>query len=267
MDHATVVISVSLSDPPSGLVDLITTRAEGPSPAPPHLGGDQKKRAADNGEAIRRYALAALDNQIKSVEGAGRGTRNQALNNAALSLGHLVGAGALTEHTLRAALEGASHANGLVKDDGIASVRGTISSGLKAGIAQAVDLSKIGQRARPSRPASSSLHPPEQQSGAPQLQRGRGDDATALNRRLASFKLTDVGNVERFLARYGEAFRWCPAIGWLTWTGKVWSAVDTVISVNRIFLSVCLPLAWKGVGDRGVRQARALPRAPSGCGA
>jgi hypothetical protein len=33
------------------------------------------------------------------------------------------------------------------------------------------------------------------------------------------------------------------------------------------FLSACLPLAWKGVGGRGVRQARALPRAPSGCGA
>jgi putative DNA primase/helicase len=212
---------VSLSDAPAGLIALIVKRSE---PAlSEHSESRKRKAGSEHDEAVRRYALAALDRQTKDVELAGKGTRNQALNNGALSLGHLVGAGALTENAVRAALEGACHTNGLIKEDGIASVRATISSGLKAGIAQAADLSKIGQgaRVRGAQPRPSDSQSFEQQTAL------SPPDGTAdeLNRRLASFKLTDVGNVERFLARYGDAFRWCPAIGWLSWTGKVWSSV------------------------------------------
>jgi putative DNA primase/helicase len=224
-----VSASIPLSDAPPALIDLVVKHQE---PPPSMSAGSEsagkRQAATDHSEAVRRYALAALDNQTKSVESAGDGTRNQALNNAALSLGHLVGAGALTEHTVRAALESACHANGLIKDDGLAPVRATISSGLKAGIAQAADLSKIGQRVRPRRTQAPSSDPRSSERQTSQSQQSRDGDADAageLNRRLASFKLTDVGNVERFLARYGEAFRWCPAIGWLTWTGKVWSSV------------------------------------------
>jgi hypothetical protein len=104
------------------------------------------------GEAIRRYGAAALVNQTKAVGQASAGTRNDALNKAALALGHLVGANALSETVVRTALEEACRANGLAKDDGIASVRGTIESGLKAGIAQPTDLSKIGTGAGKGRP-------------------------------------------------------------------------------------------------------------------
>jgi putative DNA primase/helicase len=222
--------NVPLSDAPPALINLVVKRPESsPSTSQDLEPGRPRQGGTDHSDAVSKYALAALDNQIKSVETAGKGTRNQALNNAALSLGHLVGAGALTENAVRAALEGASHANGLIKDDGIASVRATISSGLKAGIAQAADLSKIGQRARPRRhqAPSSSPRPSERPPSRPQYDSPDGgvEAAGDLNRRLAFFKLTDVGNVERFLARYGEAFRWCPALGWLTWTGKVWSSV------------------------------------------
>jgi putative DNA primase/helicase len=231
---AVVTAAVPLSDAPQALIDLITTRAESVNPPPVSIGGS-KRVSADNGEAVRRYALAALDNQVRSVEGAGKGTRNQALNNAALSLGHLVGAGALSEHAVRGALEGACHANGLIRDDGIASVRGTISSGLKAGIAQAADLSKIGQRARPGRPPVTSRT--TSAGPAPDARQAIEASGSDLDRRLASFKLTDVGNVERFLARYGDVFRWCPAIGWLAWTQKKWSAVGAeglgVIAVHK----------------------------------
>jgi putative DNA primase/helicase len=226
-----VNVAVPLSEAPAALINLIIKRSEPPPSASEESEPARNYQASsDNSEAVRRYALAALDNQTKSVESAGPGTRNQALNNAALSLGHLVGAGALTEHTVRAALEGACTTNGLIKDDGIASVRATISSGLKAGIAQAADLSKIGQRARPRRPQSGPANPRSSEWRTSQAQHGgRDGDADVvgeqLNRRLAAFKLTDVGNVERFLARYCEAFRWCPAIGWLAWTGKVWSSV------------------------------------------
>jgi putative DNA primase/helicase len=196
-----------LSDAPAALIALIVKH-----PAPPRELPNRERRAGrEHGEAVRKYALAALDNQTKAVESAGTGTRNHALNNAALALGHLVGAGALTEHVVRAALEGACHANCLAKDDGVAAVRTTISSGLKAGIAQPTDLSKIGQRARPRRapaPASDREAPGRQTSQRHQSGNNDADPAGELNRRLASFKLTDVGNVERFLARYGERFRW-----------------------------------------------------------
>ena len=48
-----------------------------------------------------------------------------------------------------------------------------------------------------------------------------GDDG--LDRRLAFFALTDLGNAERFVARFGDGFRWCGAIGWLVWDGKRWN--------------------------------------------
>jgi hypothetical protein len=192
-----VTATVFLSDAPAGLIALIVKRSE---PASSDRSESRKRKAgSEHDEAVRRYALAALDRQTKDVELAGKGTRNQALNNGALSLGHLVGAGALTENAVRAALEGACHTNGLIKDDGNASVRATISSGLKAGIAQAADLSKVGQggRVRGAQPRPSDSPSFERQTAQSQPDR----DADELNRRLASFKLTDVGNVERFLAR------------------------------------------------------------------
>jgi putative DNA primase/helicase len=55
---------------------------------------------------------------------------------------------------------------------------------------------------------------------------GRGDDEAAayeLNRRLMWLPQTDLGNVERFVARFGDRLRWCPAIGWLYYDGKRWA--------------------------------------------
>ncbi len=56
---------------------------------------------------------------------------------------------------------------------------------------------------------------------------GRGtdddEDPDELNRRLAWFPLTDLGNVERFRERHRRHLIWCDAIGWLWWTGQRWS--------------------------------------------
>ena len=80
--------------------------------------------------SIRRYAVAALDNQVRKVEQAAKGSRNQTVNDAALQLGHLVAAGALSEAVVRQLLEDAACVCGLAKDDGIASVRSTVGSEL-----------------------------------------------------------------------------------------------------------------------------------------
>jgi hypothetical protein len=137
---------------PQGLIDYVTRHGKF-APAESNvvpLRADRGSLVSDDdprARAIRAYAMTALDRQTRNVERAVEGGRNNALNNAALALGHLVGAGALSEPVVRAALEDACHKNGLIKSDGIKSVRDTISSGLKKGISQPADMSKIGLKA------------------------------------------------------------------------------------------------------------------------
>ncbi|MFT4098612.1 MAG: phage/plasmid primase, P4 family, partial [Rhodoblastus sp.] len=49
------------------------------------------------------------------------------------------------------------------------------------------------------------------------------DDAAALDRRCAFLPMTDLGNAERFFARFGQRFRYCAEIGWLAWDGRRWN--------------------------------------------
>ena len=64
--------------------------------------------------------------------------------------------------------------------------------------------------------------PPKSEGGA------GGDD---LNRRLAWLPQTDLGNVERFVARYGHVLKWCAASGWHFYDRKRWSrkGADTYV--------------------------------------
>jgi hypothetical protein len=84
----------------------------------------------------RKYAEAAMRNECTALARCRAGTRNEALNNAALKLGQLVASGDLSESEVRTALFSASVHNHLVKDDGAASVRATISSGFKKGFTE-----------------------------------------------------------------------------------------------------------------------------------
>lgn len=56
--------------------------------------------------------------------------------------------------------------------------------------------------------------------GPPDGDRG---GAGELDRRLAFFPLTDLGNAERFVERWRGKFLWCPALGWLAWDGRRWN--------------------------------------------
>jgi len=50
------------------------------------------------------------------------------------------------------------------------------------------------------------------------------DDATrALNARLAKHLRNDVGNAERFVARFGRDLLYVHDVGWHAWTGTHWS--------------------------------------------
>ena len=41
-----------------------------------------------------------------------------------------------------------------------------------------------------------------------------------------SADLTDAGNAEVFTTMYGHKLRWCDALGWLVWDGRVWNVDD-----------------------------------------
>lgn len=47
-----------------------------------------------------------------------------------------------------------------------------------------------------------------------------------LDMRCAGFQRTDLGNAERFNARYGGSFRFTTAKGWLGWDGRRWKVLD-----------------------------------------
>ena len=82
------------------------------------------------------YAAAALRSEVAILLATVRGHRNDQLNRSAFALGTLIGAGALTEAEVTAALLTAAQSIGLVADDGIAQTERTIASGLAAGTAQ-----------------------------------------------------------------------------------------------------------------------------------
>ena len=80
------------------------------------------------------YGRAALNAEIRALEQAPKGTRNDALNRSAFCLYQLVAGGELTEAEVVSALMGACGRNGLMADDGWPRVHRTILSGATAGM-------------------------------------------------------------------------------------------------------------------------------------
>jgi hypothetical protein len=78
------------------------------------------------------YAAKALDDECARVCNAAEGTRNDTLNRAAFSLGTLVGAHALEEEQVRAALYAAAMAAGLEDAETHATIRSGLTSGIKS---------------------------------------------------------------------------------------------------------------------------------------
>ena len=82
------------------------------------------------GDGAEAYADAALDGEVRNVRVASEGTRNATLNTAALKLGELVAAGALSRGVVEAALTQAAMEAGLQ----VAEIAKTIRSGIDAGL-------------------------------------------------------------------------------------------------------------------------------------
>lgn len=118
--------------------------APAPARSSPARSTRSTRSTAEGGDrAVEKYVANAFDAEIKAVAGEGQGNRNHRLNLAAVKLGEFVAAGALDQAAVEHALEQAAADCGLVKDDGIASVRKTIASGMRKGLRQPRDLDAI----------------------------------------------------------------------------------------------------------------------------
>lgn len=91
-----------------------------------------------------KYAASAVAAELRRVAGARKGSRNATLRDAAISLGTLVGAGALDRDDVAGQLHAAAAQAGLGDHEVIA----TIQAGLAYGQARPRDLTSVGRRSR-----------------------------------------------------------------------------------------------------------------------
>lgn len=88
-------------------------------------------------KAVRDYVTAALRSTADQVRAAVEGTRGSTLNSCAYSIGKYVGAGALSEREVWAALSDAADQNGMTAFDGAQERDNKIQRGLASGLANA----------------------------------------------------------------------------------------------------------------------------------
>lgn len=118
--------------------------------APSARGAPTERAASQNAPAVARpagaghevgvreraYAERALADECAKVAATGEGGRNNALNTAALKVGHFVGAGWIDRATCEAALREAAAACGHTKDKGLRQTDASIKSGLDKGVSE-----------------------------------------------------------------------------------------------------------------------------------
>lgn len=124
----------SLPVAPPQLVAALQPKRQSPPAAPP--------RTLPGG-GLSPYAEAVVRLELDSVAGCQRGGRNTALFKASARLAGLHAGGALPD--VRARLEDAASRAGLIRDDGLSSVRATIKSGWTRGLQTPRSLSKGGR--------------------------------------------------------------------------------------------------------------------------
>ncbi len=194
-------------DAPEALLALLRPR----NPSKPN--GSTSPPRGGGGTAIERYALTALQRECEEVERAGTGGRQDALNRAAYNIAQLVAADALPEGMARAALEISAGKN--AGRDSEAQLMATIDSGWAAGLAKPRDLAAVAERST-ARANGGRVRRSEANDNSP-------DEEAAIeaqHRRLCMLPLTDLGNAERFAARFGDRVRYVDKWGWIAHDSK-----------------------------------------------
>jgi len=240
------------ADAPARLIEILRSKGQvkgGPGDAAETAVNDPSSRQARterNGDdpvdqARRRYALTALDSELKELAatpiGGGRhGGRNRGIYFAGLKLGGFIPGGWLSESVVRASLLDVIRA--MPNNDDPQGAEKTMENGLRDGMASPHDMSGIGVRAGTGRHREgASRHsppPPDAASGDPGPFRPGGSggssayerDAGEIDRACAYKPMTDLGNAERFYERFGNDFRWSVGLGWLGWDGRRWAVLS-----------------------------------------
>lgn len=136
---------VDFPEAPPGLMDLVMKRGKF---APPKSAPKPAGIVPVTDEAIRRYCVAALDRAVTRVAALPDGQRNQGINDNALGIGHLVGAGGLAYDEAFEALRAAAYAWGIGDDDKALKPGGTLERAIKDGMVHPANLAHVGQRQR-----------------------------------------------------------------------------------------------------------------------
>jgi putative DNA primase/helicase len=58
-------------------------------------------------------------------------------------------------------------------------------------------------------------------------------EPASFNISLANCALTDLGNVDRFITRFGDQFLACDGLGWLAWDGRRWAQNGAKAKLDR----------------------------------
>lgn len=247
---------------PPALVEILRSKGRKTSPErsasaeTPRQEASRRPIGAGQAEqdAVRQYGLSALDEECRLIRAAPSGARNAQLNQSAFSVATLTVSTpvpALDARFARSAIEAAARDN--PGDDDDRQLDATIASGWSAGEQNPRDLNDIVMRARSraSRPHSSSRSasggrlssspPPSTQNGKPSSHAGgegsarpekgagaaSGDDLTL---KCAMLPMTDLGNLERFLERFGRNFlcvaAWAESSsspGYVAWDDRRWN--------------------------------------------
>jgi putative DNA primase/helicase len=252
-------------DAPQKLIDAVLKKLD----AKPEQRPQTLSQRASGGVAVapsgseavdktrHRYAMAALDREIAELARCGEGQRGFKLNKVAFSLGGLVGAGILSESLARRELWTACERNGLLAKDGGQLVDSNIARCLSDGMSKPIDISQIGARAGTSFQSrkGAALRPPDQElpsdfsSSSPPPSDGDQDGPASqsggsnlgrlyaggveIDVRCSLLPLTDLGNAQRFVARYGSDFKHVDQWGWLAWDGRRWNGDEAEAILNR----------------------------------
>ncbi|MGF7161271.1 putative DNA primase/helicase [Rhodoligotrophos appendicifer] len=255
---------------PARLLDVILRRGEfarGQAPAAQAMGFE-----AD--DAVRKYALSALDAEARALAAAAAGSRNQHAAESSFKIGQLVGAGALSRSMAIAALTDAALSWGIPSNDKALGPTGTIARSIDAGAAQPRDLSDIRRKAeerarrygahdrRPEAPFPEHPHgpaAPDDDGGGDEPPEdgvailGDGTDWEAI-KACAQLEQNDTDNGQRLLIHFGDQIIHVRDLGWAAWSDSHFELKGGSEAVERLAQKAAKLIALEGgflqVSDR-----------------